>query len=165
MLFGQQMRGYLDPDALLIGFETRTSSPVRIPRDADTLEHPEIAGLFPCAEGAGYAGGIRQRGAGWIALCDGSVRKASRVNGFMVARRVLQPLISCDDDAPTIGMAQKYLRSENCTGQPAFGLKIFDRRGAFQSHPTVSMCNSYHIGRKGLDAADLGAILFWRSAR
>jgi len=57
-LFGQQMRGYLDPDALLIGFETRTSSPVRIPRDPETLEHPEIAGLFPCAEGAGYAGGI-----------------------------------------------------------------------------------------------------------
>jgi uncharacterized FAD-dependent dehydrogenase len=57
-LFGTQMRGYLDPDALLIGFETRTSSPVRIPRDAETLEHPEIAGLYPCGEGAGYAGGI-----------------------------------------------------------------------------------------------------------
>ncbi len=57
-LFGQQMRGYLDPDALLIGFETRTSSPVRIPRDPETLEHPEVAGLYPCAEGAGYAGGI-----------------------------------------------------------------------------------------------------------
>lgn len=58
MLFGQQMRGYLDPEALLIGFETRTSSPVRIPRDAETLQHPEVAGLYPCAEGAGYAGGI-----------------------------------------------------------------------------------------------------------
>jgi uncharacterized FAD-dependent dehydrogenase len=52
------MRGYLDAEALLIGFETRTSSPVRIPRDEATLEHPEVRGLHPCAEGAGYAGGI-----------------------------------------------------------------------------------------------------------
>jgi len=57
-LFGRQMRGYLDAEALLIGFETRTSSPVRIPRDEATLEHPEVRGLHPCAEGAGYAGGI-----------------------------------------------------------------------------------------------------------
>ncbi len=57
-LFGQQMRGYISESALLIGFETRTSSPVRIPRRDDTLQHPEIAGLFPCGEGAGYAGGI-----------------------------------------------------------------------------------------------------------
>jgi len=41
-----------------VGFETRTSSPVRIPRDPDSLNHPEIENLFPCAEGAGYAGGI-----------------------------------------------------------------------------------------------------------
>ncbi|MEY4316053.1 MAG: hypothetical protein RI977_1430, partial [Bacteroidota bacterium] len=45
-------------DALLLGFETRTSSPVRIPRDETTLQHPHVAGLFPCGEGAGYAGGI-----------------------------------------------------------------------------------------------------------
>ncbi len=57
-LFGRQMHGYLSEDALLIGFETRTSSPVRIPRRDDTLEHPEISGLYPCGEGAGYAGGI-----------------------------------------------------------------------------------------------------------
>jgi len=57
-LFGKQMRGYLDGEALLIGFETRTSSPVRIPRDAERLQHPDAPGLFPCAEGAGYAGGI-----------------------------------------------------------------------------------------------------------
>lgn len=57
-LFDQQMRGYVADDVLLLGFETRTSSPVRIPRRDDTLEHPEIAGLFPCGEGAGYAGGI-----------------------------------------------------------------------------------------------------------
>jgi hypothetical protein len=57
-LFGRQMRGYISRDVLLLGFETRTSSPVRIPRREDSLEHPEITGLFPCGEGAGYAGGI-----------------------------------------------------------------------------------------------------------
>ena len=57
-LFGQQVPGYVSRDAVLIGFETRTSSPVRIPRDDVTLQHPEVAGLFPCGEGAGFAGGI-----------------------------------------------------------------------------------------------------------
>ena len=55
--FGKSMRGYTGPDALLIGFETRTSSPVRIPR-GDDLQHLEIKGLYPCGEGAGFAGGI-----------------------------------------------------------------------------------------------------------
>ena len=44
--------------ALVVGVESRTSTPVRIPRDAQTLMHPEVAGLFPAGEGAGYAGGI-----------------------------------------------------------------------------------------------------------
>lgn len=57
-IFGQQMRGYLDGECNLVGFETRTSSPVRIPRDGERLEHPQVEGLFPCGEGAGYAGGI-----------------------------------------------------------------------------------------------------------
>jgi len=57
-LFGRQVHGYISSEALLLGFETRTSSPVRIPRRDDTLEHPELQGLFPCGEGAGYAGGI-----------------------------------------------------------------------------------------------------------
>jgi uncharacterized FAD-dependent dehydrogenase len=56
--FGQKMRGYMSRDAQLIGVESRTSSPIRIPRERDTCEHPEIKGLFPCGEGAGYAGGI-----------------------------------------------------------------------------------------------------------
>ncbi len=56
--FGKKMHGYITSDANLIGFETRTSSPVRIPRDPSTLQHPEIAGLYPCGEGAGFAGGI-----------------------------------------------------------------------------------------------------------
>lgn len=57
-IFGQQMHGYLTGECNLVGFETRTSSPVRIPRDPKTLQHPDIAGLYPCGEGAGYAGGI-----------------------------------------------------------------------------------------------------------
>lgn len=56
--FGKKMKGYLHPDAIIVATESRTSSPVRIPRNEDTLEHPEIKGLYPCGEGAGYAGGI-----------------------------------------------------------------------------------------------------------
>jgi uncharacterized FAD-dependent dehydrogenase len=56
--FGKKMKGYLTNDAQIIGVESRTSSPVKIPRDKETLEHPQIKKLFPCGEGAGYAGGI-----------------------------------------------------------------------------------------------------------
>ncbi len=56
--FGKKMRHYLTNEAQLVGVESRTSSPVRIPRHVDTLEHTEITRLFPCGEGAGYAGGI-----------------------------------------------------------------------------------------------------------
>ena len=56
--FGQKMRNYASNEAQIIGIESRTSSPVRIPRDKETLEHLEIKRLFPCGEGAGYAGGI-----------------------------------------------------------------------------------------------------------
>ena len=56
--FGKKSKGFLTNDAVLIGCETRTSSPVRITRDKDTLEHVGIKNLFPCGEGAGYAGGI-----------------------------------------------------------------------------------------------------------
>ncbi len=56
--FGKSMRGFLTEEANVIGTESRTSAPVRIPRDAETLMHPDAAGLFPCGEGAGYAGGI-----------------------------------------------------------------------------------------------------------
>ncbi len=57
-IFGQKMRGYFTNDAQLIGVESRTSSPVRVPRDKETFEHPQIKRLYPCGEGAGYAGGI-----------------------------------------------------------------------------------------------------------
>lgn len=56
--FGKSMRGYLTNEAILHAPESRTSSPVRIPRDSETLEHLKIIGLYPCGEGAGYAGGI-----------------------------------------------------------------------------------------------------------
>ncbi len=56
--FGKKMPSYLSNDGQLIGIESRTSSPVRIPRDRDTCEHVQIQRLFPCGEGAGYAGGI-----------------------------------------------------------------------------------------------------------
>ncbi len=56
--FGRVSRGFLTNDAVMIGVETRTSSPVRIVRDGETLQHVTIEGLFPCGEGAGYAGGI-----------------------------------------------------------------------------------------------------------
>lgn len=56
--FGKKMKGYFTDEAVLVATESRTSSPVRIPRDKDTMEHVQIKGLYPCAEGAGYAGGI-----------------------------------------------------------------------------------------------------------
>ena len=56
--FGKKMRGYLTEEAVVVGVESRTSSPVKIPRDPLTLQHPQIIGLYPCGEGAGYAGGI-----------------------------------------------------------------------------------------------------------
>lgn len=56
--FGKWAKGFLTPEAIVLGTESRTSSPVRIPRDPLTLQHVHIKGLFPCGEGAGYAGGI-----------------------------------------------------------------------------------------------------------
>jgi uncharacterized FAD-dependent dehydrogenase len=57
-IFGKNMKGYLTNEAILVGFETRTSSPVRIPREKETFNHPQLTNLYPCGEGAGYAGGI-----------------------------------------------------------------------------------------------------------
>lgn len=56
--YGKKMRGYFTNDAIVVATESRTSSPVRIPRDEETLQHPQIKNLYPCGEGAGYAGGI-----------------------------------------------------------------------------------------------------------
>lgn len=80
--FGKKMKGYYSNDAVVVTTESRTSSPVRIPRDNDSLEHVQIRGLFPCAEGAGYAGGIisaaidgEKVGAAAVAYCK-VVRKS-----------------------------------------------------------------------------------------
>ncbi|TKK69820.1 FAD-binding protein [Ilyomonas limi] len=56
--FGKKLHGYYTNEAIVVATESRTSSPVRIPRSTETLEHPQITNLYPCAEGAGYAGGI-----------------------------------------------------------------------------------------------------------
>jgi len=60
--FGKSSHGFLTNEAVMIGVETRTSSPVRIVRNQDTLMHVRLQGLFPCGEGAGYAGGIVSAG-------------------------------------------------------------------------------------------------------
>lgn len=73
--FGRKMKGYYTSDAILVATESRTSSPVRIPRQDDTLMHPQITGLYPCGEGAGYAGGIVS------AAMDGE-RVAERIIAF-----------------------------------------------------------------------------------
>ncbi|NPD46159.1 MULTISPECIES: NAD(P)/FAD-dependent oxidoreductase [unclassified Lentimicrobium] len=56
--FGKKMKGYYTEEAIILGVESRTSSPIRIPRDKESMEHVQISNLYPCGEGAGYAGGI-----------------------------------------------------------------------------------------------------------
>lgn len=72
--FDQKMRGYLTPEAQVIGVESRTSSPVRIPRDKETYMHPQVDGLFPAGEGAGYAGGIISAAVDGAAVAAAAVR-------------------------------------------------------------------------------------------
>ena len=73
-VFGRRIGGYVSNETVLLGVESRTSSPVRIPRDASSLQHPELEGLYPCGEGGGHAGGIVS------AALDG-VRVAAAVAG------------------------------------------------------------------------------------
>jgi uncharacterized FAD-dependent dehydrogenase len=77
--FGLKMKGYLTNDAQVVAVESRTSSPLKIPRDAITLEHPQISGLFPCGEGAGYAGGIVSAAMDGERCADAVARKVSAV--------------------------------------------------------------------------------------
>lgn len=79
--FGKKMRGYFTNEAVIVATESRTSSPVRIPRNKETLEHPQVAGLYPCAEGAGYAGGIVS------AAIDGERVAESIAKRFQLARK------------------------------------------------------------------------------
>lgn len=77
-LFNRRIKGYASPGALLLGFETRTSSPLRIPRDPATLEHPGISLLYPCGEGAGYAGGIVSAALDGMRCADAASRNPMR---------------------------------------------------------------------------------------
>ncbi|GAB4239505.1 MAG: FAD-binding protein [Ekhidna sp.] len=77
--FGKKMRGYLTNEAQIIGVESRTSSPVRIPRDKETCEHVEVRRLFPCGEGAGYAGGIASAAMDGERCMEGILRKYAKV--------------------------------------------------------------------------------------
>ena len=77
-MFGEQKPGYVTSEAALIGFETRTSSPVRIPRDAASLEHPDVQQLIPCGEGAGFAGGIVSAALDGLRCADAAVACARR---------------------------------------------------------------------------------------
>lgn len=75
VLFDKKMKGFLTNDAVVHGPESRTSSPVLIPRNPETFEHPEISGIFPCAEGAGYAGGIVSAAIDGMKCVDAIARK------------------------------------------------------------------------------------------
>ena len=68
--FGKAMNGYIQDEAVMLGVETRTSSPVRIPRDVESLQHLQIDGFYPCGEGAGYAGGIVSAAMDGIRVAD-----------------------------------------------------------------------------------------------
>ena len=73
--FGRSSHGFLTNEAVMIGVETRTSSPVRIIRDKDTLQHVTVRGLFPCGEGAGYAGGITSAAIDGIKVAEAIIKK------------------------------------------------------------------------------------------
>jgi len=75
--FGRQIRGFDRPDAVFTGVETRTSSPVRITRDAESLQSLNVRGLYPCGEGAGYAGGILSAGVDGIKVAEAVARSLS----------------------------------------------------------------------------------------
>jgi uncharacterized FAD-dependent dehydrogenase len=69
--FGRKMKGYYTNEAILVGVESRTSSPIKIPRDRESFQHPQVAGLYPCGEGAGYAGGIISAAIDGVNCADG----------------------------------------------------------------------------------------------
>jgi len=76
-LFGHTMHGYLTNEAVILGVESRTSSPVRIPRDPEKLHHIRITGLYPCGEGSGYAGGIVSSAVDGMRAAEAIARKIS----------------------------------------------------------------------------------------
>ncbi len=77
--FGKHLRGYLTNEAILVGVESRTSCPIRIPRDRETLMHPGMEGFFPCGEGAGYAGGIMSAAIDGERCAEGAAKLVKKV--------------------------------------------------------------------------------------
>lgn len=80
LAFGQSMPGYLHPDALVVGVESRTSSPVKIPRDREAMNHPDLINLYPSGEGAGYAGGIVSAAIDGIKSANAAVEALSKTS-------------------------------------------------------------------------------------
>jgi uncharacterized protein len=80
--FGKKMKGYYTNEAVLVATESRTSSPVRIPRNSESLQHPQLSNLYPCGEGAGYAGGIMS------AAMDGE-NVASMIAGIFNSKQII----------------------------------------------------------------------------
>ena len=80
------MKGFITDEAVILGVESRTSSPVRIPRDPETLQHIKISGLYPCGEGSGYAGGIVSSAVDGMkaaeAIAEKMVRQSAILNIF-----------------------------------------------------------------------------------
>lgn len=76
-LFGHLMNGYLTNEAVVLAVESRTSSPIRIPRDPEKLDHVKISGLYPCGEGSGYAGGIVSSAVDGIRAAEAIAQKLS----------------------------------------------------------------------------------------
>jgi uncharacterized FAD-dependent dehydrogenase len=78
--FGKKMRGYITNEAVMAAVESRTSSPVRIPRNPEKLSHPQVTNLFPCGEGAGYAGGIVSAAIDGIRCAEAVAMQHQKVN-------------------------------------------------------------------------------------
>jgi uncharacterized FAD-dependent dehydrogenase len=77
---GDKMPGFVSQDAVAVGVESRTSSPLRVVRDSETLVSPSLGGLYPCAEGAGYAGGIMSAAIDGIKVAEAIARVHAGVN-------------------------------------------------------------------------------------
>ena len=77
-LFDSVMKGFITDEAVILGVESRTSSPVRIPRDPETLQHIKISGLYPCGEGSGYSGGIVSSAVDGMKAAEAIVKKMVR---------------------------------------------------------------------------------------
>ena len=103
-LFGQMMNGYLTNEAVVLGVESRTSSPVRIPRDLRKMQHIRISGLYPCGEGSGYAGGI-------VSSAIDGMRAAEVIGKFLIDYLITAyDLFPVSSIFPIFGKLREYHR-------------------------------------------------------